>query len=157
MAKRTTSGERGVVGLVIVVSIGFLIYARLWRLALFDALAVFVPYLAFIAPFRCRETTRQYKACTFSRWGWFLGCGFHRWHRLRRVFSTLTGGRVSPEAQPLGQVAMASTPIPSRRPTPRQAMGPTGIASPRRTMYDRVMLATAIISAATGVITLWRS
>jgi hypothetical protein len=127
MAKRTTSGERGVIGLVIAVAIGLLIFAHQPRMALFAALTVFVPYLAFVAPFRCRELTRRNEACTFSRWGWFLGCGFHRWHRLRRVFSTLTAGRVSPRARPLGQTEMASAPIPTRRATPRRQSTETSV------------------------------
>lgn len=55
------------------------------RLAIFVALALFVPYMALIAPFKCGGYTRQRRACRLIGSGLLIGCHHHRFDRLGRI------------------------------------------------------------------------
>jgi hypothetical protein len=56
------------------------------RLALFTGLALFLPYVTVIAPFRCGGFTRRDQSCRLPGWGLLVGCGYHRVDRLARIF-----------------------------------------------------------------------
>lgn len=56
------------------------------RLSLFTGLALFLPYVAVIAPFRCGGYTRRGKSCRHVGWGLLVGCSYHRFDRLSRIF-----------------------------------------------------------------------
>jgi len=56
------------------------------QLALFTGLALFLPYVAVIAPFRCGGFTRQARSCRLVGWGLLIGCSYHRFDRLARIF-----------------------------------------------------------------------
>jgi hypothetical protein len=87
MASRSSKvAERATVGVVLVAfSILFWISDE-HRLAIFVALALFVPYLAVVAPFKCGGYTRQRRACRLIGNGLLIGCKYHRFDRLGRIF-----------------------------------------------------------------------
>lgn len=65
--------------------------ALLWisderRLAAFVLLGLFVPYLAVLAPFKCGGYTRRGHACRRIGTGLLIGCSYHRFDRLGRIF-----------------------------------------------------------------------
>lgn len=86
MAKASSVTERATVGVVLVVVAILLWFADQRRLALFVSLALFVPYLALVAPFRCGGYTRERRACRLIGSGLLLGCHHHRFDRLGRIF-----------------------------------------------------------------------
>ena len=49
-------------------------------------MALFVPYLALVAPFKCGGYTRQRKACRLIGCGLLIGCRHHRFDRMGRIF-----------------------------------------------------------------------
>jgi hypothetical protein len=78
--------ERASVGIVLVIVAVLLWFADQRRLAIFVALALFVPYLAIVAPFKCGGDTRQRQACRLIGCGLLLGCHHHRFDRLGKIF-----------------------------------------------------------------------
>jgi hypothetical protein len=132
------------IGIVVITTVLFLIDRP--RAGVAAILILFVPYLAFMAPFHCREMTTRRTACTRSRWGWLIGCHDHRWFALRRIF----GRQMSPR-------------MPMRVPAPRpgtavMGSGPATSGSPgwsgNSRVYDGVTLVVALVSAVAGVLAL---
>jgi hypothetical protein len=141
--RRTTSTDRLGIGIAIVLTAVVFFLIDRPRAGAATLLIGLVPYLAFLAPFHCREMTTRRTACTRTRWGWLIGCHDHRWYALRRIF----GRQVPARAQmrpPASSVAMGSGP------TTSSATNWTGHS---RT-YDTVSLAVAIVSAIAGVLAL---
>jgi hypothetical protein len=56
------------------------------RLAIFFLLAGLIPYLVFVAPFKCGGYTRQRQACRLIGYGLLVGCHHHRFDRIGRIF-----------------------------------------------------------------------
>jgi hypothetical protein len=87
MARRSSkSAEKATVGLVLVILTALFWISDQRRLAVFVALALFVPYLALVAPFKCGGYTRQRQACRRDGYGLLIGCHNHRFDRLGRIF-----------------------------------------------------------------------
>jgi hypothetical protein len=117
------------------------------RLAVFVALAIFVPYLAFIAPFRCGGYTRQRQACRNIGLGLLIGCYRHRFDRLGRVFGHDRDRRAARYGYPDKSVrAAASTGLPRRQP----------LGEPTRPRgFDALSLAVSVSSMIAGWLALW--
>jgi hypothetical protein len=152
MGRKTTGRDRLAIGGVVLAVAVALFAADLARAGWFVVLSLGVPYLAFMFPFHCREETQQHTACTLPRSGWLIGCGHHRWRRLRRLASTISGGLINSRAQPLGGASNHNRPTRTHRGSTGHASAPIPPAGPSRPWYDGLILITALISAATGVI-----
>lgn len=152
MGRETTSRDRlAIGGAVLALAIIFFV-AGLARAGWFVVLSLGVPYLAFMFPFHCGEETQRHTTCTLPRWGWLIGCGHHRWRRLRWLASAISGGLVHSRAQPFGRANRDGRPA-QARPTPTGHLSApipqTGVS---RSWYDGLILVTAIASVITGVI-----
>jgi hypothetical protein len=88
MGRSRSSGvsERATVGIVLVLLSALLWFSDERRLAAFVVLGLFVPYLAVVAPFRCGGYTRERRACRKIGNGWLIGCKYHRFDRVARIF-----------------------------------------------------------------------
>jgi hypothetical protein len=88
MARRRSSrtGELATVGIVLLVVAALLWVSDERRLAIFVALGLFVPYLTALAPFKCGGYTRQRQACRRIGKGFLIGCSYHRFDRIGRIF-----------------------------------------------------------------------
>ncbi|MGN9907422.1 hypothetical protein ACTMTJ_07670 [Phytohabitans sp. LJ34] len=86
MARKSKVAERVTVGIVLVALVLLFWVSDQRRLAIFVALALFVPYLALVAPFKCGGYTRQRKACRLIGCGLLIGCRHHRFDRIGRIF-----------------------------------------------------------------------
>jgi hypothetical protein len=87
MARRSSGvAERATVGIALIVVAVLLWISAQRRLAIFVVLGLFIPYLAVVAPFRCGGYTRQRQACRLIGLGWLIGCKYHRFDRLGRIF-----------------------------------------------------------------------
>lgn len=157
MARRGSSGgRRFVLGVILVVAVWLFYGAGQPETAWFVLLTLFVPYLAFFVPLPCRERTRHDKPCSMTRYGWLIGCEYHRWRRILRIFSTASGGATRPDVRPLGGSA---EPTPTPRHTSRRWPTPdvegTERPSHGRRVYDGLILLTAIVSASAGIVQVW--
>ncbi|MGH3647565.1 MAG: hypothetical protein ACRDTM_10375 [Micromonosporaceae bacterium] len=154
--KRSTVGGR--------LGLGAALLALAWlfhlggrpSLSWFILLTLFVPYLVCVVPLPCRERTQQGGPCSFSRWGWLIGCGYHRWRRILRIFSAASAGRARPDVRPLGARSEPATSGSRHRNRVRAARAVEVVSlppnGPGRRVYDAIILATAIVSAVAGVI-----
>ncbi len=70
------------------------------RIAVFITLAIFLPYLAVVAPLRCGGRTRAGLACRNDGYGWLIGCRHHRSDRLARIFGQDRDRRAASRFQP---------------------------------------------------------
>ncbi|MGW4943881.1 hypothetical protein ACWEOZ_20105 [Actinoplanes sp. NPDC004185] len=129
-----------------------IVAALLWfsdqrRLALFVVLGLFVPYLALVAPFRCGGYTRERRACRLIGNGWLIGCKYHRFDRLGRVFGRDRDRAAARYPNPDRSVrGAASAGLSGRRP----AGEPT-----RPRGFDLLSLAVSVMSMIAGWLALW--
>jgi hypothetical protein len=86
MARSSRAAERATGGFVLLIVAVLFWLSNERRLAIFVALALFVPYVAVIAPFKCGGYTRQRQACRLIGCGLLIGCHHHRFDRLGRIF-----------------------------------------------------------------------
>jgi hypothetical protein len=86
MARTSKVAERSTVGVVLVIVAALFWISDQRHLATFVVLALFVPYLALVAPFKCGGYTRQRQACRLIGNGLLLGCHHHRFDRIGRIF-----------------------------------------------------------------------
>lgn len=138
--RKTTAGERATIGFVIVLASALFWISGERRIVAFILLAIFLPYLAVVAPFKCGGyRVRDGVPCTNNGYGLLVGCNWHRLDRLRRVF--------------------AGTPTARRRllaPDPPRATGRTPsttamIAEPSRLRaVDMISLAVSILGTLAG-------
>jgi hypothetical protein len=85
--RKITAGQRLAAGLLIAVVAAVLFLTGQTRFGLFAVGAVFFPYLAFIAPFRCNNPkSKSLDACMNNGWGLLFGCNWHRLDTIRRIF-----------------------------------------------------------------------
>lgn len=110
-------------------------------LGLFVLLAMLVPYLALLAPLRCRGYTRKGPRCRNAGVGLFVGCHYHRFDYLARI---LTRDRPVRRARPAEASGARSGAIPPAEPGVRVT----------RVAYDLAMLVIAAVSALAGVLAL---
>ena len=149
MARKSSKvGERATVGLVLVVLAALLWYSGERRLAIFVALALFIPYLAVVAPFKCGGYTRQRQACRLIGRGWLIGCHQHRFDRIARIFGHDRDRRAARYSSPPGRPvrATASAGLPVSRPA-----GP--LTRPKA--FDMVSLAVSVSSMIAGWLALF--
>jgi hypothetical protein len=133
--EKMTRSQRATIGILIVAVIALCYIGGEQNIALFVLLTFFFPYLAFVAPLSCREWTRNNQRCRKWRWGWFLGCEWHRTERLRRIWRAITGRPV------------ASPPV--SQPTAQRM--PAGSGSRTDALYNAIMLVATVVSAVAGV------
>jgi hypothetical protein len=149
MASRKSSGvaERATVGIVLVIVAALLWVSDQRRLAIFVVFGLFVPYLALAAPFRCGGYTRQRQACRLIGNGWLIGCRYHHFDRLGRIFGRDRDRAAARYRYPDRSVhATASAGLPRR-----QAAGePT-----RPRGFDLLSLAISVSSMIAGWLALW--
>jgi hypothetical protein len=148
MARKSSSAGGRVVGGMVLATLAALFWVSDQRkLAIFVALALFVPYLAVIAPFRCGGYTRQRQACRLVGYGLLIGCHHHRFDRLGRLFGhdrdTAAGRYSAPDSS---TNAAASGGLSGRRPT-----GPPS----RPRAFDMLSLAVSLSSMVAGWLALW--
>jgi hypothetical protein len=106
------------------------------------------PYVAVVAPFRCGGSTRRGQTCRLVGWGLLVGCSYHRFDRLARVFGQDRGRRASRyQAQQGPVLAAASGGIP--RPV-TTAGGPT-----RPRAFDLLTLALTGLGTVAGWLALF--
>lgn len=147
MAKSSKVAERATVGIVLLIVAVLLWFANQRRLAIFVALALFVPYLALIAPFKCGGYTRQRQACRLIGCGLLLGCHHHRFDRIGRIFGHDRDRAAARYRYADRSVQAASSAgIPSRRP----AGEPSRLRS-----FDMLSLAISVSSMIAGWLALW--
>lgn len=120
-------------------------------LAVFVLLTLFVPYLAFLAPFRCRELTRLGGACRRTRRGWLIGCHDHSTLRLRRIAAILSFGKVLPMPRPYGTKAWQGE-VMARS---KLETVPAAHVSPIRVIYEALMLIATVVGAVAGAVQAW--
>ncbi|MEV7624666.1 hypothetical protein [Actinoplanes sp. NPDC089786] len=147
MAKSSKVAERATIGIVLVIVAVLLWFADQRRLATFVALALFVPYLALIAPFKCGGYTRQRQACRLIGSGLLLGCHHHRFDRIGRIFGHDRDRAAARYRYPDRSVqAASSTGIPGKRPSgePSRLRG-----------FDMLSLAISVSSMIAGWLALW--
>lgn len=116
------------------------------RYGWFTVLAALLPYIAFVAPFRCGEPIRRDGSpCLNAGWGVLIGCHTHRLAKMRRVFSRTTGPR-SPQPAQVRRVRSHST---------RSAAEPpnSGLA---RKVYEGITLAMTILGTIAGWVALFK-
>jgi len=149
MASRQSSGvaERATVGIVLVIVATLFWMSDQRRLAIFVVLGLFVPYLAVVAPFRCGGYTRERRACRLIGNGWLMGCKYHRFARLGRIFGRDRDRAAARYRYPGRSVrATASAGLPRR-----QAAGePT-----RPRGFDLLSLTVSVSSMVAGWLALW--
>nr|WP_296066367.1 hypothetical protein [uncultured Actinoplanes sp.] len=117
------------------------------RLAVFVVLGLFVPYLAVVAPFRCGGYTRQRQACRLVGNGWLIGCEYHRFDRVGRIFHRdrdRAAARYRSPGRPVQ--AAASVGLPRRQPA-REPTRPRG--------FDILSLLVSVSSMIAGWLALW--
>jgi hypothetical protein len=147
MARSFKAAERATVGIVLVGLATLFWLSDQRHLAIFIALALFVPYLAVVAPFKCGGYTRQRQACRLIGCGLLIGCRHHRFDRLGRIFGhdrDRAAARYRPPDRPVQ--ATASGGIPERR----SAEEPTRLRS-----FDILSLAVSASSMIAGWLALW--
>ncbi len=147
MARSSRDAERATVGFVLVLSAVLFWFSDQRRIAIFTALALFMPYLALVAPFRCGGYTRQRRACRRIGAGLLIGCHHHRFDRLARIAGhdrdRAAAGYRSPDRS---VQATSSAGIPERQP----AGEPTRLRS-----FDMLSLALSASSMVAGWLALW--
>ena len=137
MSRRDRTG----VGTFILAVFTIAIIAKQWEAACFTLLTVFAPYVAFVAPFTCREATRAGLRCRLLRWGWFFGCYHHRMDRIRRMRA----------AAPITASSFRTPRRPSHS-APHLTSSPAWASG----ASNGVMLVATVISAAAGVLALFQ-
>jgi hypothetical protein len=84
------------------------------RYGWFTVLAILLPYLAFVAPFRCGEPVRRDNSpCRNAGYGVLIGCHTHRLYKVQRIFgrrSQTSGARPRRARQPSALPAAPATP-----------------------------------------------
>jgi hypothetical protein len=147
MARSSKVTERATVGIVLIIVAVLLWFGDQRRLAIFVALALFVPYLALVAPFKCGGYTRQRQACRLLGCGLLLGCHHHRFDRLGRVLGHDRDRAAARYRRPGRPVqAAASGGIPARHP----------VGEPTRLRgFDMLSLAISVSSMIAGWLALW--
>jgi hypothetical protein len=84
--RKITAGQRLAAGVFIAGIAALMILAGQIRAGLFTVGAVFFPYLAFIAPFRCNNPKSETRLpCMNNGWGLLFGCNWHRLDTIRRI------------------------------------------------------------------------
>jgi hypothetical protein len=149
MGRRKSSGvaERATVGIALVIVAALFWISDQRRLAIFVVLALFVPYLAVIAPFRCGGYTRQRRACRLIGSGWLMGCKYHRFDRLGRIFGRDRDRAAARYRYPDPSVqATASAGLP-RSQAAGQPTRPRG--------FDLLSLGVSVSSMIAGWLALW--
>jgi hypothetical protein len=132
---------------VLVIVAVLLWFADQRRLAIFVALALFVPYLAIVAPFKCGGDTRQRQSCRLIGCGLPLGCHHHRFDRLGRMLGHDRDRAAARYRYPDRSVQAASSAgLPARRP----AGEPTRLRG-----FDILSLAVSVSSMIAGWLALW--
>ncbi len=114
-------------------------------LAFFVVLALFVPYLALLAPFRCGGYTRQRRACRLIGLGMLIGCQYHRFDRIGRIIGHDRDRAAARYPDPSVR-ATASGPLPGRQP----------VGAPTRPRgFDILTLMVAVSSMIAGWLALF--
>ena len=150
MASRRSSGvaERATVGIVLVSVATLFWLSDQRRLTTFVVLGLFIPYLALVAPFRCGGYTRERRACRLIGNGWLLGCKYHRFDRLGRIFGRDRDRAAARYRSPDRSVhAAASAGLPRRRRAAGEPTRPRG--------FDVLTLAVSVGSMIAGWLALW--
>jgi hypothetical protein len=110
-------------------------------------LALFVPYIALIAPFKCGGYTRQRRACRLIGSGLLIGCHHHRFDRLGRIFGQDRDRAASRYRNPDQSIqATPSAGIPERRPAGELT---------RLRAFDVLSLTVSVSSMIAGWLALW--
>jgi hypothetical protein len=147
--RKITAGQRLTAGFLIAGIAGLAFLAGEVRFALFTVGAVFFPYLAFIAPFRCNNPTRDRLPCRHTGWGLLIGCGYHRLDTVRRIV------RRHPDQRP-----RAPRPAPGRAQVARSGAIPApavGTVTFRRKVFDVVGLLMTTLGTVAGWLALFVS
>lgn len=115
------------------------------RFGWFTALAIFVPYLTFVAPLRCAEPIRKDRSpCRKTGWGVLIGCDSHRLDKIRRVFG---GSRAAAAAPPARARRRPADPLVAAQSVP--------VASAGRKLYEAAGLAAGVLGAIAGWLALF--
>lgn len=147
MARSSKVAERSTVGIVLVIVAVLFWFSDQRRLAIFIALALFVPYLALVAPFKCGGYTRQQRACRLIGCGLLIGCHHHRFDRLGRIVGHDRDRAAARYGYRDRSVqATYSAGIPKKRP----AGEPTRLRG-----FDMLSLAISVSSMIAGWLALW--
>lgn len=112
-----TSTNRLVVGVVLAVGAALLFYSGEIKAGVFAAVGLGIPYLTLVAPFQCKERTRQGAACRNTGSGVLLGCRHHRAYRIRRILGVAMPVRPDPRTRSSRTPVVSSGPPGSWRET----------------------------------------
>lgn len=105
--------------------------------------AIFLPYLAFVAPIRCgTPRSRDGRPCRNNGYGFLVGCNSHRLDRVRRIF------RRAEPVQPRRSTTTRSTSAAMSGGIPGPA---AGTVSFRRKIFDT----SAFVMTALGTVAGW--
>jgi hypothetical protein len=137
---KITAGQRLAFGITVALVVALCFYSGEPGVGLFVILAIFVPYLAVAAPFRCRTAVRRDGSpCRRPGMGLLFGCHDHRFQRFQRSFHR--GQLVPRPVREARRRGAHSGPIP-----------PVGATQPAR---DRLAFAVAVVSMLAGVAALF--
>jgi hypothetical protein len=146
---KITAGQRLTFGFAIAGVAAVLFTSDQPNLAWFTLGAIFLPYLAFIAPIRCgTPRSRDSHPCRNNGHGFLVGCTSHRLDRVRRIF------RRAEPLQPRRTTATQSPPVAMSGGIP----GPTtGTVSLRRKIFDTVAFVMTTLGTVAGWLALFMS
>jgi hypothetical protein len=148
MARQSKIAGRATGGFVLAILAALFWISDQHRLAIFVALAMFVPYLVFLAPFKCGGYTRQRQACRNIGLGLLIGCYRHRFDRLGRIFGHDRDQAAARYRYPDRSVrGAASAGLPGRRVTAGEPTRPRG--------FDILSLTVSVSSMIAGWLALW--